>query len=696
MHTAAQPLWKYPVAVKDTVADRYFDTTIYDPYRWLENDTIALTRQWIAQQNAATQDYLATIPFREKIRAYLTRKWNYTRETPPVKMGEYYLFSRNNGLQNQNVWYLKKGLVGKEEVLLDPNTFSADGTVAVTMLGASADKRYIAYAVAEGGSDWNRMYVLDVTNRTRLPDMLQWVKFPRAAWKGNGFYYSRYPAPEKGHELFARNTGNAIYYHHLGSSQETDSLVFTDGSDSKVSVGASVTEDERFLIICAVKGSFLGYKLNSSTGNALFCQDLSVPHSPIDTLVSDYNHHNIIIDNAGGDLLLQTDRDAPANKVVLMHPHQPQPSLWKLVVPEQKESLVNIETGGGFMWLQYLQDASSVIHQYTYSGSKVGAVALPAIGTASGFAAGKRDTALFYTFTNCVTPPAIYLYVMTNGQSAVYSQPRLDIDANDYVIKRVFCTSKDSTRVPMFIVHKKGMLLDASHPAFVLGHGGFKRNLTPFFHVAIMMFLEQGGVYAQPALRGGNEYGEAWHQGGMRQNKQHVFDDCIAATEYLVKEGYTQPGRIAISGQSTGAVMVAACSNQRPDLFKVALPAVGMQDMLRYHKFTIGASWAEEYGTSDKEAQFRYLVRYSPLHNIRPGIHPATFITTADHDDTVVPGHSYKFAAALQANQQGDNPVFIRIDSRSGHGPGKPTHKQIEEATDVWSFVFRNLGMDFH
>lgn len=686
---------RYPVAEKGPVTDRYFDTTISDPYRWLENDTAAATQQWIQSEREVTENYLSAIPFRNGIRNYLTKGWNYTKETPPLRLGSDYVFSRNNGLQNQPVWYIKKGVSGTEEELLNPNTLSKDGTVAVTVLGFSKNGQYMAYALADGGSDWNTIYVLHIATRRLLKETLQWVKFPRAAWKGDGFYYSRYPAPDSAHSRIASNTGNAIYYHRLGDVQEKDSLVFRDKVNTKVSVGASVTEDERFLVIAAIKGSFLGYKLNSSTGNALYYQDLSVKGSRIDTLVNNYDSHNIIIDNLGDSLLLQTDAGAPNNQVMLVRTQLPQREYWQLLIAEQPESLVNIETGAGYLWLTYLKDARSVVWQYCYNGEKVREVALPGMGTATGFAARKEDTTVFYSFTNCVTPLTVYRFVLATGVSTAYSKPGLDIAANDWDIKQVFCVSADGTRVPMFIVHKKGIVLNGNNPAFILGHGGFKRNLTPFFSVAVMLFIESGGVYVQPALRGGNEYGEAWHRGGMRENKQHVFDDCIAVAEYMVREKYTRPGRIALAGQSTGAVMVAACINQRPDLFKVALPAVGMQDMLRYHRFTIGASWAEEYGTSDSLEQFRYLVKYSPLHNIRKLAYPAVFVTTADHDDTVVPAHSFKYAATLQEKQQGDNPVLIRIDSRTGHGPGKPTGKQIEEAADVWSFVFQHLEMVF-
>ncbi|MVT07955.1 prolyl oligopeptidase family serine peptidase [Chitinophaga tropicalis] len=684
LNAQAQPMFK------DTVKDNYSGTIIPDPYRWLENDTLARTREWITAENKLTNSYLDAIPFRKALTEHLSSTWNYARETPPVKAGEYYFFTRNNGLQPQNVWFLRKGLNGAEEELLDPNKLSANGTTAVTMLGFSTDNRYLAYAVAYAGSDWNTLHVMDIISRKELNDELKWVKFPRAAWKGNGFYYSRYPAPEKGMELSARNTLNQVYFHRLGTLQEADSLVF----EARLSVAAFVTEDQRFLIISSLPGSFLGFKLTSSTGNALHYQDLSVPGSRIQPLIKGYDNHNIVVDNKGGKLLLQTDTDAPNNKVVLLDPAHPEKEHWQTVIPEQRSSLENIDLAGGYMWACYLKDARTLVSQYDYSGRKVRDVQLPGIGTARNFSARKADKDIFYTYTDFTTPETVYRLDVVSGKSVLYRKPDFKGITTGYETRQVFVTSKDGTRLPMFIVCKKGTRLDGNNPVFMQGHGGFKRNLTPAFNVARMIFLERGGIYAQPNLRGGNEYGEAWHRGGMRGNKQNVFDDFIAATEYLIREKYTQPARIAITGVSTGAVMVGACINQRPELFKAAIPVVGAMDMLRYHKFTIGSTWAEEYGTSDNKEQFEYLVKYSPLHNIKAGVrYPATLVLTADHDDTVVPAHSYKYVATLQEKQAGDNPVLIRIDSNAGHGPGKPTTKLIAEAADAWSFIFSQLNV---
>lgn len=687
---------EYPATAKGNVTDTYFGTVIADPYRWLENDTAAQVRQWIAAQNRATNAYLDQIPFRSAIKKQLEDTWNYARETPPVKAGDYYFFTRNNGIQPQSVWFTRKGLNGPEEKLLDPNQLSVSGTAAVTMLGFSRDKRYLAYAVAESGSDWNTIYLMDMQTRQPLKDALRWVKFPRAAWKGNGFYYSRYPAPAKGLELSANNTLNQVFYHRVGDEQAQDSLVFEDRQHPKLSVAAFVTEDERFLVISALPGSFLGFKLTSSTGNSLYYQDLSVKGSRIAALVPGYEHHNIVVDNIGGKLLLQTDVDAPNNQVVLVDPARPERKHWQQVIPEQKESLENIDIGGGYLWAFYLKDASTLVRQYDYKGKTIRDVKLPAIGTAASFAAGKDEKEIFYTFTNFNTPVTVYRLDIASGSSALYRKPGFKGRTDGYETKQVFVTSKDGTPVPMFIVHKAGIRLDGNNPVFIQGHGGFKRNLTPFFNVARMLFLEDGGIYVQPNLRGGNEYGEAWHRGGMRENRQNAYNDFIAATEYLVKEKYSNPSRIAITGISTGAVMVAACINQRPDLFKVAIPVAGPMDMLRYHKFTIGSSWSEEYGTSDRQEMFAYLLKYSPLHNIKAGVHyPAVLVLTGDHDDTVVPAHSYKYVATLQEKQTGGNPVLIRVDSNSGHGPGKPTTKLIEEAADAWSFIYQHLDMEW-
>ena len=680
-------LMKYPETKKDSTTDNYFGKAIADPYRWLENDTSAETKAWVVAQNKVTQNYLSQIPYREDIKKRLTEIWNYPKESAPFKVGEYYFFTKNDGLQNQGVWFIKKGLDGKEETFLDPNKLTADGTAAISLLGFSHDKKYVAYSVAQAGSDWSSIYVMDIATKTKLPDELKWTKFSGAAWKNDGFYYSKFDAPAKGMDLSAANKFQKIYYHKLGDPQQNDQLIFEDKTNPNLYFGASVTEDDRFLIIYASAGT---------SGNALYYQDLNETNSKISSLVKGYDHNHNVIDNIDGKLLLNTDLGAENKQVVLVDPKNPDAKNWQKIIPESKLPLEGVGSGGGFLWASYLKDASTNIVQFELTGKQIGEVKLPAIGTASGFGGYKNDKEFFYTFTNFTTPGAIYRYDINQAKSELYKKSGLKFNTENYETKQVFYPSKDGTNVPMFIVHKKGIKLDGNNPVYLYAYGGFQISLTPAFSLSRMLFLERGGIYVQPSLRGGSEYGEAWHKGGMLANKQNVFDDFIAAAEYLVKEKYTNPSKIAISGGSNGGLLVGACMTQRPELFKVALPAVGVLDMLRYHKFTVGWGWAVEYGTSDKKEDFDYLIKYSPLHNVKAGVnYPATLITTADHDDRVVPAHSFKFAATLQEKYKGENPILIRIETKAGHGAGKPTTKMIEEAADVWSFVFQNLGMSW-
>ncbi|MCX2582470.1 prolyl oligopeptidase family serine peptidase [Pedobacter sp. MR22-3] len=678
---------KYPDTRKDSTTDQYFGKTIADPYRWLENDTSAETKAWVIAENKVTQNYLNQIPYRADIKKRLTEIWNYPKESAPMKVGEYYFFGKNNGLQNQSVWYIKKGLEGKEEVFLDPNKLTTDGTAAVSLLGFSHDKKYVAYSIAQAGSDWSSIYVMDIATKAKLSDELKWTKFSGAAWKGDGFYYSRFDAPAKGTDLSATNKFQKIYYHKLGAQQKDDQLIFEDKTNPNLYFGADVTEDERFLIISASAGT---------SGNALYYQDLKEVNNKILPLVKGYDHNHDIIDNNGDQLLLYTDLDAEHKRVVLIDPKNPDPKNWKKIIPESELPLEAVSSGGGFLWASYLKDASTHIVQFALNGAKIGEVKLPEIGTAVGFGGYKEDKEFFYTFTNFTTPGTIYRYDIAKATSSLYKKSELKLNTDNYETSQVFYPSKDGTKVPMFIVHKKGIKLDGNNPVYLYAYGGFQVSLTPSFSLSRMLFLEKGGIYVQPSLRGGSEYGEAWHRNGMLAKKQNVFDDFIAAAEYLVKEKYTNPAKIAISGGSNGGLLVGACMTQRPELFKVALPAVGVLDMLRYHKFTVGWGWAVEYGTSDKKEDFDYLIKYSPLHNVKPGVnYPATLITTADHDDRVVPAHSFKFAATLQEKYKGENPILIRIETKAGHGAGKPTTKLIGEAADVWSFVFQNLGMNW-
>nr|WP_199156963.1 prolyl oligopeptidase family serine peptidase [Pedobacter sp. ASV2] len=680
-------LMTYPETKKDATTDNYFGTTIADPYRWLENDTSAETAKWVAAENKVTQNYLAQIPYRADIKKRLTEIWNYPKETAPFKAGEYYFFTKNDGLQNQSIWYIKKGIDGKEELFLDPNKLSADGTASVSLLGLSHNKKYIAYSIAQSGSDWSNIYVMDIANKTKLPDELKWTKFSGAAWKNDGFYYSKYDEPAKGMELSAANKFQKIYFHKLGDPQKNDQLIFEDKSNPNLYFGSGVTEDERFLIIYASAGT---------SGNALYYQDLKDPAGKISLLVKGFQNNHSVIENIGDQLLLNTDLNAPNKKVVLVDPKNPQPENWKTIIPESKLPIEGINTGGGFLWANYLKDASTHITQFDLMGKQIREVKLPDIGTVDGFGGYKDETEFFYTFSNFTTPGTIYRYDVAKAESTLYKKSALKLNTDGYETKQVFYPSKDGTKVPMFIVHKKGIKLDGNNPVFLYAYGGFQISLTPGFSLSRMLFMEKGGIYVQPSLRGGSEYGEEWHKGGMLEKKQNVFDDFIAAAEYLVKEKYTKPEKIAISGGSNGGLLVGACMTQRPDLFKVALPAVGVLDMLRYHKFTVGWGWAVEYGTSDKKEDFDYLIKYSPLHNVKSGVnYPATLITTADHDDRVVPAHSFKFAATLQEKYKGPNPILIRIEAKAGHGAGKPTTKLIEESADSWSFVFQNLGMNW-
>ncbi|WP_175634646.1 prolyl oligopeptidase family serine peptidase [Pedobacter ghigonis] len=678
-------LMKYPNTKKDSTTDNYFGNKIADPYRWLENDTSAETKAWVDAENKVTQNYLEQIPYRADIKKRLTDLWNYPKESAPFKVGEYYFFTKNNGLQNQSIWLIKKGLDGAEEVFLDPNKLTADGTAAVSLLGFSHDKKYLAYSVAQAGSDWSNIYVMEVATKMKQGDELKWTKFSGAAWRGDGFYYSKFDEPVKGTDLSAANKYQKVYYHKLGDQQKNDQLIFEDKTNPNLYFGASVTEDERFLVIYANAGT---------SGNALYYQDLKLAGSKIGLLVKGFENNHGVVDNVGDKLLLSTDLGAENKQIVLVDPKNNDPKNWQKIIPESKLAMENIATGGGFLWATYLKDASTNIVQFDLTGKKISEVKLPAIGTVDGFGGYKEDQEFFYSFSNFTTPSSIYRYDLKKGESTLYKKSAIQLNTDNYETKQVFYPSKDGTKVPMFIVHKKGIKLDGNNPVYLYGYGGFQISLTPGFSLSRMLFLEHGGIYVQPSLRGGSEYGEAWHKSGMLEKKQNVFDDFIAAAEYLIKEKYTNPAKIAISGGSNGGLLVGACMTQRPELFKVALPAVGVLDMLRYHKFTVGWGWAVEYGTSDKKADFDYLIKYSPLHNIKSGVnYPATLITTADHDDRVVPAHSFKFAATLQEKYKGDNPMLIRIETKAGHGAGKPTTKLIEESADVWSFVFQNLGM---
>ncbi len=677
---------KYPETNKVDQEDVYHGTTVSDPYRWLEDDNSDATKEWVIRQNEVTEAYLASIPFRSQVKQRLETLWNFAKESAPYKKGEYYYYSKNNGLQNQSIYYRRKGLNGPEELVLDPNKLSSDGTVALGSFSISKNGKYVAYTTSQSGSDWSEAYIMDLSSKKLLDEKIQWIKFSGLAWNGEeGFYYSRYPEPDATTKLSRQNQFHKVYYHKLGTPQEQDQLIYEDNEHPLRNVSGGITDDGRFLYVGISEGT---------SGRELKAKDLKKGGEFV-VLVPGFKNEANVIDNAGDKLIVRTNVDAPNYKVVLIDPNNPARENWKTLIPEQKEVLTGVGTAGKHLFAAYLKDASTRVVHYDVSGKKVRDIVLPGIGTASGFGGEKDYTNLYYTFSSYSNPASIYNYDFATGQSKLYKRSAAKVDPAQYETKQVFFKSKDGARVPMFITYKKGIKLDGSNPVMLYGYGGFNIPQTPGFSISNYFFIEQGGVYAVVNLRGGSEYGEEWHKAGMLQNKQNVFNDFIGAAEYLVANKYSSPKKIAIRGGSNGGLLVGACMTQRPDLFAVAIPQVGVMDMLRFHKFTIGWAWAVEYGNAEKSAEdFKNLYGYSPLHNLKKGTcYPATMITTADHDDRVVPAHSFKFAAALQEAQGCDNPALIRIESKAGHGAGKPTSKQIEEAADIWSFVMYNLGM---
>lgn len=672
----------YPTTPKGETVDVYFDTKVGDPYRWLEDDKSAETGAWVKAENKVTYSYLSKIPFRETLKTRLEKLWNYEKISAPFKEGSYIYYYKNNGLQNQSVLY-RKDSKGKEEVFLDPNTFSKLGTTSLGGVDFSKDGSKVAYSISEGGSDWRKVIVMDVTNFKILEDTLVDIKFSGVSWKGNeGFYYSSYDKP-KGSELSAKTDQHKLYYHQLGTAQKDDQIIF--GADQKRRyVSGHVTEDTHYLVITAG---------NATYGNELYIQDLTQPNSPIVTIVNNFNSDNHIVDNEGEKLFIETDLNAPNKRIVSVEANNASPENWKDVIPET-ENVLTLTTGGGFFFANYMKDAVSKVKQYDYSGKLVREILLPGLGTAAGFDGKKEEKTLYYSFTNYTTPGTIYSFNAKSGKSAVYQKPKVDFKSEDYVSSQVFYTSKDGTKIPMIITHKKGLKLNGKNPTILYAYGGFNISLTPAFSISNAVWMENGGIYAVANLRGGGEYGKKWHDAGIKMQKQNVFDDFIAAAEYLIAQKYTSPSFLAIRGGSNGGLLVGATMTQRPDLMKVALPAVGVMDMLRYHTFTSGAGWAYDYGTSaDSKEMFEYLKGYSPVANVKAGVHyPATMITTGDHDDRVVPAHSFKFAAELQEKQTGDNPVLIRIDINAGHGAGKSVAATIEENVDIQAFTLYSMG----
>lgn len=677
----------YPKTNKIDVSDTYFGTTIKDPYRWLEDDRSAETRVWVESENKVTQNYLNGIPFRQSIKNRLETLWNYEKYTAPFKEGGFTYFYKNDGLQNQYVLYRQKDK-GKPEVFLDPNTFSKDATTSLAGIEFTKDGSMTAYQISEGGSDWRKVIILNTSDLSKVGDTLIDVKFSGLAWKGKeGFYYSSYDKPKEGSQLSGLTQFHKLYYHSTGGPQKEDKLIFGGDQTPRRYIGADLTEDERFLVITAAE---------STTGNELYFQDLSKPGSPIVNIVNNFKGDHSMIDNQGSKLYIYTNLNAPNYKVVTVDASNPSPENWKDLIPET-ENVLSISTAGGKIFANYLKDATSLVMQYDMNGNLERTVTLPGVGSASGFYAKKAEKDLYYTFTSYIYPPTIFKYIIATGQSIEYKKAGVKFDPSKFVSKQVFYTSKDGTRIPMIITHKKGIELNGKNPALLYGYGGFSVSLTPAFSISNIILLEQGGIYAVPNLRGGGEYGEKWHLAGIKMNKQNVFDDFIAAAEYLISNSYTSKEFLAISGGSNGGLLVGAVMTQHPELFKVALPAVGVLDMLRYNKFTAGAGWAYDYGTAeDSKEMFEYLLKYSPYHALKPGTsYPATLITTADHDDRVVPAHSFKFAAGLQEFHKGEHPALIRIETNAGHGAGKPTVKIIEEQADKWTFMLYNMGLTF-
>ncbi len=673
----------YPTTAMVDQTDEYHGTSIADPYRWLEIDTAADVEAWVKAQNKVTFDYLAQIPYRKQIADRYAELFNYPKYGIPQRAGEYYFFAKNDGLQNQAVWYVQKGLNGTPEVFLDPNAMSKDGTVAVSPIGISQDDKYFAYAKSSGGSDWQEIHIIEIATKKELPDVLKWVKFSGAAWHGNGFFYSRYPEPAKGAELSGNNQYHSIYYHQLGNPQSKDKLVYEDRQNPNFYHYGNVTEDGKYFIMYVAPGT---------DGFATYYKDL-IKDGPITPLFTGYNNKSSVVHNIGSRFLVLTDIDAPNYRLVEVDIAKPDKANWKEIIPQRDNLLQSVSTGSGKLFVNYLVNATDRYYQMNYDGSNRQEIQLPGLGSAGGFGGKEDDPVQFYAFTSFIYPNTIFRYDPATGKSEAFFKSDLKFNPEDYTEKQVFYTSKDGTKVSMFLVHRKDLKMNGKNPTQLYGYGGFNISLTPSFSASRLILLENGGVYAMPNLRGGGEYGEEWHKAGMLDKKQNVFDDFIAAAEYLIAEKYTSPDKLAIAGGSNGGLLVGAAMTQRPELFAVAFPAVGVLDMLRYHKFTVGKGWIPEYGSSEDPEQFKYLIKYSPLHNLKPGVrYPSTMITTADHDDRVVPAHSFKFAAQLQQAHQGDNPVLIRIETQAGHGAGKPTSKVIEEQADIWSFFFYNTN----
>jgi prolyl oligopeptidase len=677
---------KYPKTAKDNVVDTYFGVQVKEPYRWLENDTSVATSAWVKEQNRVTKDYLSQIPFRDKLKDRLTALYNYPKYSSPFKKNGQYYYYKNNGLQNQSVLYHQATLSSEPEMLLDPNTLSTDGTVALSNIAFSKDGKYLGYAIARSGSDWNEIFVLDVATRKLLSDHIKWSKSSQIAWQGNGFYYSAFDAPEAGKEYSNKNEYEKVYFHTVGQDQSQDKLIYEDKQHALRECYAGVTEDEKFLFISITE---------TTTGNGLLMKDLGNPNASFVELAPGFDNDYSVIDNVNGKLYMLTNWKAPKNRLMEIDPANPARENWREIIPQSDNVLERATVIGGKIMAEYMKDAANHAYAFDLSGKKLYEVKLPTLGSLNGFSGDKDDNEAFYVFTSYTFPPTIYVFDAAKNTSKVFHKAEVKFNPDEYVCEQIFYTSKDGTKVPMSITYKKGIKRDGKNPLMLYGYGGFNISLNPAFSVVRIPFLENGGIYVVANIRGGGEYGEAWHLAGTKMHKQNVFDDFIGAAEYLIAKGYTSSKKLAIDGGSNGGLLVGACLTQRPDLYAVAVPEVGVLDMLRYHLFTIGWSWTSDYGNSgESKEMFEYLKGYSPLHNVKSGVkYPATLVMTGDHDDRVVPAHSFKFAATLQANNAGTKPTLIRIDSKAGHGAGKPIGKLIEAQADMWSFVMWNLGM---
>jgi prolyl oligopeptidase len=680
----------YPDSMPGATVDEYFGIKVSDPYRWLEEDRAPAVERWVEAQNKVTFAYLDKIPYRQKIKDRLTALYNYPKYSAPTRRGDYFFYTKNDGLQNQSAWYRQKGLDGVAEVLLDPNKLSADGTTRLGSVALSKDGKYLAYGVSQGGSDWNDVYVLDATTKQLSTDHIEWMKSSDISWQGDGFYYSRYPVPEKGHELTAKNENHQVFYHKIGTPQSADTLIYEDPANPQRFHNAEASDDQRYAFL------YISERGKGKKGNAVFWRETSQPGTKFSPVVAEIGDDSYdVLDNVGDKFLVYTDHKAPNGRVFLFDPEKPEEANWKDVIPEKPEPLDFANLVGGKLFVGYLKDVAARVYVYSVDGKLENEIKLPGLGTVGGFGGRTDDKFTFYTFTTFNFPPTIYKYDIATKRSSLFRQPEIPgFKSGDFETSEVFYTSKDGTRVPMFLVHKKGLKLDGNNPTVLYGYGGFNSVTAPSFSSLRLALLEQGFIYASANMRGGGEYGEKWHEAGMKLKKQNVFDDFIAAAEYLIKTKYTSPEKLAIQGGSNGGLLVGAVSNQRPELFRAVVEQAGVMDMLRFHKFTIGWNWIADYGSSDNEAEFKALYAYSPIHNIKAGVnYPATLITTADHDDRVVPAQNFKYAAALQAAQGGTNPILIRIDTKSGHGASSTT-KAIEQAADIYSFLMWNLGVN--